>query len=248
MAEYSEEKQPYPCVTQDGFMPTFGLPPQDEHANQNSNGRHTIVVGMKDVVPRWTASKTSPTKLLYFVVRDGFASDADHKYTADSFQAAANQWNAIGFGVNISAAPEKALAHFLVKYYKPRPNNVDKDSGTIASAFFPNEVKEVRIYDKTLTEAKWREILMNSLLHEIGHIIGLRHEFALTARKDNGDLRESPAQRFGSTNEHSVMSYDDVNIIQESDKKDVLDFYALPNRTLLNGVDLFDYTPKPLGP
>jgi len=37
------------------------------------------------------------------------------RYAADAFQAAAKQWNDIGFGVNISAAPDKACANFLLQ-------------------------------------------------------------------------------------------------------------------------------------
>ena len=82
---------------------------------------------------------------------------------------------------------------------------------------------------------------MNSLLHEIGHILGLRHEFALDRETD------TPAQRFGSQNEHSVMSYDDINVIRDTDITDIKNFYDLPNKYELNGVPVTDYTPKPLG-
>ncbi|KAH7372232.1 hypothetical protein BKA66DRAFT_443588 [Pyrenochaeta sp. MPI-SDFR-AT-0127] len=244
MTQVPGKKRPSPCITQDEFNPTFGQPPRGEHAGRQD--RPGIVVGVSDIIPRWTANKTDPTKLLYFVVRDGFASDADKKYAADAFQAAAKQWNDIGFGVNISAAPDKARAHFLVKYYKPKMG--DRDENTLARAFFPNSVSDVVIYDTSLTDPFWRKYLMNTLLHEIGHIIGLRHEFALD-RKQDGTLREStPAQRFGSVNEHSVMSYDDINDIKDTDIKDVKAFYELENRSLLNGVPITDYTPKPLGP
>jgi len=87
---------------------------------------------------------------------------------------------------------------------------------------------------------------MNTLLHEIGHIIGLRHEFALDHDKE-GKPVESPAQRFGSQNEHSVMGRDDINDIKDTDIKDVKAFYSLQNKSLLNGVPITDYTPKPLG-
>ena len=122
-----------------------------------------------------------------------------------------------------------------------------KDESTLASAFFPNKVQEVRVYDKTLVEPDWRKVLKNSFLHEIGHIIGLRHEFANDPDPDNENKPfETPAQRFGSVNPHSVMSYDDVNNINEMDKNDVIAFYKLANRSLINGAPITDYTPKPL--
>ena len=78
MASYPEGKRYYPCITQEGFNPAFGVPPQDEIAGRHNHGPE-IVVGLKDLIPRWTANKTTPTNLLYFVVRDGFAIDADQK-------------------------------------------------------------------------------------------------------------------------------------------------------------------------
>lgn len=170
------------------------------------------------------------------------AANFDYSYTASSFQQAADEWNALSFGVNISATTDKAKANFLVKYYKP-----EKDEGVIASAFFPNRVEDVRVYDKTLVQPYWRNILKNSFLHEIGHILGLRHEFANDPNPEkNNQPFESTAQRFGSVNPHSVMSYDDVNNINELDKKDVKAFYALANGFKINDVPIIDYQPKPL--
>ena len=77
MASFPVGKRYYPCITQHGITPTFGVPPQDENTGRHSGD--AIVVGVRDLIPRWTANKTTPTKLLYFVVRDGFASDADKK-------------------------------------------------------------------------------------------------------------------------------------------------------------------------
>lgn len=167
-------------------------------------------------------------------------ANIDYRYTALSFQQAADEWNALSFGVTISATTDQAKANFLVKYYKPA-----KDDGTVASAFFPNKVEDVLVYDKTLVEPEWRKVLKNSFLHEIGHIIGLRHEFANDPNPQrHNEPFEIPAQRFGSVNPHSVMSYDDVNQINEMDKKDVMAFYKLANNSLINRVAITDYTPK----
>lgn len=168
-------------------------------------------------------------------------ANLDDRYTALSFQQAADEWNALSFGVTISATTDQAKANFLVEYYKPV-----KDEGTLARAFFPNNVKEVRVYDRTLVVPEWRNVLKNSFLHEIGHIIGLRHEFANDINPKKNKPFEDQAQRFGSVNPHSVMSYDDVNYINEMDKKDVIAFYKLANNSLINGVAIKDYKPKPL--
>jgi hypothetical protein len=92
-------KKFYPCQTQDGIQPTFGQPP---HNNSDLGGGSGIVVGIKDIIPRWAASLADPTKLLYFAIREGFPSDDDFQHTTTSFQQAADEWNALEFGVRLT--------------------------------------------------------------------------------------------------------------------------------------------------
>ncbi|KAK4213714.1 hypothetical protein QBC37DRAFT_285411, partial [Rhypophila decipiens] len=190
------------------------------------------------LIPRWVLS----TQLLYFVVKDGF-NDEDFKHAVSSFKEAADDWNALSFGVNISPTSDKTEANFLVKYYE-EPGN----EGTLARAFFPNEVNHVLIFNNSLTDPYWRKLLKSTLLHEIGHVIGLRREFAndQKANAPAGQKRESLAHQIGSDNPHSVMSYDDDVTINEQDKKDVLAFYKMENGHLINKVPITDNVAKPL--
>jgi hypothetical protein len=241
MASPSEEKHAYPCITQQGFKPTFAEPPQDENVPAGGEG---IVIGIGNLIPRWKANKADPTTLLYFVDGTGWPSEEDEKYATEAFAAAAQQWSDIAFGITFAPASDRAGANFLIKYHKAPAGS--PEAGVLASAFFPNQVEDVLIYDLSLTDSFWRKHLVNTLLHEIGHIIGLRHEFALD-RDENGQPREGMgAQRFGSINPKSVMSYEDVNEIRDSDVVDVKAFYELVNRSRINGVRVVDYTPRPL--
>ncbi len=78
MSTFQEGPRSYPCITQDGITPTFGEPPQSSGGSMEE-GSSGLMVGINEIIPRWAASTASPTKLLYFVVKDGF-SDADFKY------------------------------------------------------------------------------------------------------------------------------------------------------------------------
>lgn len=92
---------------------------------------------------------------------------------------------------------------------------------------------------------------MNTFLHEIGHIMGLRHEFALDLKADGKTPEEAEAaQRFGSVDATSVMSYEAVNYLRDTDIKDVKEFYRLENGKLLkDDIPIKDYSPKlRLGP
>lgn len=77
MPAFPDGQRYYPCITQYGVMPTVGVPP---YASSRSQGHyHSIMVGTKELIPRWVASTANPTSLLYFVVGNGF-SDDDFKY------------------------------------------------------------------------------------------------------------------------------------------------------------------------
>lgn len=230
------------CITQHGKMHTWGKAEYAEVAQDD--GFDQIVVGDGPIIPRWSGTAANPAKLLYFGVRQGFPSDTDFDYAVKSFQEAADDWNAINFGVTINRTTDRAKANFVLVYYKPGSN--DSDKSVLASAFFPNQVDDVRCYELALTDADQRKYLKNTFLHEIGHIIGLRHEFAIKGDKLGNDPEGQGAKQFGSENEHSVMSYDPINYIQDTDKHDVLEFYKLPNRSKIDGVEVTDFIPKPL--
>ena len=94
--EIPEGKDYYPCVTQIGLRETFGEPPPELQSGLDE-GEEGLVLGIGPIIPRWTASTSSPTKLLYFALPDGFPNDDDFQYAATAFQQAADEWNAIGF-------------------------------------------------------------------------------------------------------------------------------------------------------
>ena len=73
MSAFPEGYARYPCVTQDGFKPTFGEPPQDEAPADGEEDFAPVMVGVGNIIPRWAVSKANPTKLLYFVVKKGFS-------------------------------------------------------------------------------------------------------------------------------------------------------------------------------
>ena len=61
MPAFPEGQRFYPCITQDAMMPTFDVPPDTSSGNQGDGD--SIMVGVKDLIPRWVASTANPTKL-----------------------------------------------------------------------------------------------------------------------------------------------------------------------------------------
>lgn len=188
----------------------------------------SIVVGVGRTIPRWKPGST----VNYATYADDYTSTDDAIYAANALIAAADEWNAVDFGVTFRWVPNLDDAAFVLAY--------GGDKGTVlASAFFPNTdaLNTLWVYsfafDKTPNTSprgtfKNYEIMRNVFLHELGHVLGLRHEFAIEQEGEG-------AVRLFSTDKESVMAYEFPPQIQESDKRDLRAFYKLPQ--------LQDFTP-----
>lgn len=98
----------------------------------------------------------------------------------------------------------------------------DCDGGgcVLASAFFPDGGRhKLILYPMMFTQT--REEQINTLIHEIGHIFGLRHFFAQVA--------EEPwrSEIFGRHSKFSIMNYGKLSRLTTADKKDLARLYQL---------------------
>lgn len=88
----------------------------------------------------------------------------------------------------------------------------------LARAFFPDSGRhELEIYPSMLDQVEQEQI--ETLVHELGHIFGLRHFFALE--------RESiwPSAIYGAHEKVTIMNYGKDSQLTEQDKKDLKDLY-----------------------
>ncbi|KAH7123673.1 hypothetical protein B0J11DRAFT_606634 [Dendryphion nanum] len=220
----------YPCHTQEGDEPSIG----PTIATRLPKGKHQtdeLVLGFGNIVPRWAVIGGN-TELQYYVKTDSFPSPAEAKIAGENLQKAAKEWNEIKFGITISQSPTKKDAHFDLVYQK---NGVGSER-TLARAFFPHEKEQ----DVIVFELAFKNptMIKDIFLHELGHVLGLRHEFAIT-------IEGRGAVNFGEKNPKSVMSYTFPPEIQKSDKEGIKAFYKEKNGHLIGTQPITDYTPTP---
>lgn len=88
----------------------------------------------------------------------------------------------------------------------------------LASAFFPDQGRhELVIYPKMFTQSSKEQ--KDTLLHELGHIFGLRHFFA------NISEQQWPSEIFGEHKPFSIMNYAHQSELTDVDKSDLKRLY-----------------------
>ena len=88
----------------------------------------------------------------------------------------------------------------------------------LASAFFPDGGRHwLEIYPKMFTQTRKEQV--DTLIHEIGHIFGLRHFFA------NVSETAWPSEIFGRHERFSIMNYAGFSELTDADKEDLFLLY-----------------------
>lgn len=99
-------------------------------------------------------------------------------------------------------------------------DDCDVNGCTLASAFFPNSAQqEFLIYPKMFKQPLKEQI--DTLAHELGHVFGLRHFFALVSEK------AWPAEVFGAHKPFSIMNYGANSELTNDDKSDLKHLYEV---------------------
>jgi hypothetical protein len=205
----------YDCVTEQP-IPTPEGPPDPTK----------LWIGLFDNIPRWKRGSV----VKFATLTNGFPKPGQAAYAASKLRSAAAEWNKITkdyVAFEWTAALEDAA--FVLAYRKSKSGD-----GTLASAFFPNSnpINTLFVYGFAFKPENER-IMHNVFLHELGHVLGLRHEFA---------PQEGGAVKWGQANESSVMAYKFPPTIQESDKKDLASFYEFSGSSI-GGYPIKDFIP-----
>lgn len=99
-----------------------------------------------------------------------------------------------------------------------RADDCDSTGCVLASAFFPDAGRhELTLYPKMFSLSRQEQI--ETLIHEVGHIFGLRHFFADIYEK------EWPSQIFGTHKPFTIMNYGEQSQLTDYDKSDLKQLY-----------------------
>lgn len=226
------EFEDFGCLTQPSNMPVFAAPPSKP--SKMPPGTFGIEAGFKAMIPRWEVT-TNPTVLQYFIQKESFEDSGDIA-NADLVKAhlkeAAGLWNSVGCGVNFAETTDIAKAHFLVAY------TTEVQNGVAASAFFPHRVQTLKVYHDGVNDPATKAQLLNSLTHELGHVLGLRHEHAMQTEEG----ARNPTRTIGERNPDSIMGYRRATRkLQQTDRDGLKMLYSLPNRSHYMGFPVTDF-------
>ena len=99
-------------------------------------------------------------------------------------------------------------------------DDCDTSGCVLASAFFPDAGRhKLLLYPRMFGQTRKEQV--ETLIHEIGHIFGLRHFFALVSET------EWPAKVFGKHHKFSIMNYGEDSKLTSYDKSDLKRLYQL---------------------
>jgi hypothetical protein len=112
--------------------------------------------------------------------------------------------------------------------------NCNASGCVLASAFFPDAGRHELILYPTLIEQSEQEQI-ETLVHELGHVFGLRHFFAKVSET------AWPAEIFGTHHPFSIMNYGSQSVLTADDKADLKKVYQLAwsgELTKINGTPI----------
>ena len=182
---------------------------------QGRNPREIVVDASEGFIPLWASDMTLRWRFRegsmdYFADPDA-AKDEIRNLFADALLA----W---GTAAPVTFKYDDDLWDFEIVMRSADQCNA---SGCVlAAAFFPDTGRhELEMYPKMFTQVRKEQV--DTFIHEVGHVFGLRHFFA--------NLSETawPSEIFGTHSKFSIMNYGALSELTTADKDDLTRLYQL---------------------
>ncbi|PNP53171.1 hypothetical protein THARTR1_06381 [Trichoderma harzianum] len=171
--------------------------------------------GWDGIIPRWRLG----SKVTYVICTETFPALLSN-IIQDAMIAAIGMWQA-GSVVRFEQVGRNDPATFAVTYK-------DGDMMTYATSFFPGDsCGELAVYQRSLEQPDY---LPNILAHEIGHILGFRHEYALVQESLHPSvlIGDENAEHLGQT-QVQKRAIEELRSFYESDKTE---YNGMPVRVI----------------
>ncbi|MDX1363367.1 matrixin family metalloprotease [Arenibacter latericius] len=185
-----------------------------------------IPLWKKSQVLRWTFDELS---LSHYKNSEGVKT-----YVRELLGEALLQW---GDSVPIKFSENADNSDFQIDLRQS--NNCNSFGCVLASAFFPDSGRhKLVIYPMMLEQSRKEQV--DTMMHELGHVFGLRHFFAKISEKS------WPAEIFGDHKPFTIMNYGHKSVLTPEDKRDLKALYELAWRGELieiNGTPIHLVTP-----
>lgn len=182
--------------------------PKDRDVNLNE-----IVVGINGIIPLWASDAT----LYYRFHPSSFRAFANPTAAKDRIRTLLNKALALwGDSCPVKIAERKQGWDFeVIVQHSPNCNAV---GCVLASAFFPDGGQhQLNIYPTLFEQDEEEQI--ETLVHELGHVFGLRHFFAKVSET------KEPSEIFGTHVKFTIMNYGDDSKITDADRTDLKSLY-----------------------
>jgi hypothetical protein len=167
----------------------------------------------------------------------------DESSIATYFENAPDAMNAIellfsdaigAWGDSVPVRFTKQTSGWDFEFVMQPTDDCDVNGCVLAASFFPDGGRhQLFLYPKMF--ARSRDDQVNTLVHELGHVFGLRHFFA------NISETQWRSELFGTDSPFSIMNYGSKSVLTDADKADLKRLYELAwsgDLTQINGTPI----------
>jgi len=138
-------------------------------------------------------------------------------YVQDLFGASILSWGD-AYPIRFAYAEDRWDFEIAINWVSDCTISNGSKACVLASAFFPGSgPSTVWVYPEAFEQSPQEQV--ETFAHEFGHVVGLRHYFALAEETD------FPAELFGTQNPFSIMNYGSESVLTPDDRADLKRLY-----------------------